>query len=183
MDVRAHLTLTTLCVNEGSSRCGIHHDPPAPLPALVAGSTCWDFRCSKQEHECPETAAPECAVSPSARNSLPALPSLSHGVWEQKHRGGRLFLFDGLFDLSYGPRDLVLLDGRYTHGVSALRDLKGVNQTGSRPELRRFSLILFSAWQREKMKGEKRLRGIRSVVLPDQGGECPTYCRLRVPVS
>ena len=63
-----------------------------------------------------------------------------------------------MFDLSYGPQDLVLLDGQYTHGVTVLRDLPGHNQGKGRSELERFSLIMFSRWQREKMKSEKRLR-------------------------
>ena len=78
--------------------------------------------------------------------------------WVKVQRGGRLFLFDGMFDLSYGPHDVILLDGRFTHGVTVLRDLPGENQGGGRRELERFSLIMFSRWQRGKMRAEKRLR-------------------------
>uniref|UniRef100_A0A7S2DVR3 Uncharacterized protein n=1 Tax=Haptolina brevifila TaxID=156173 RepID=A0A7S2DVR3_9EUKA len=162
MDTHAHLAVTTLRVNEGSSRCGIHHDPPAPLPALVAGPT--GYRLSGKpltDHGCSTNFGSEVCVSPPSspsKHHVHASPSADHLVWEQKHRGGKLFLFDGLWDLSYGPRDLVLLDGRFSHGVSVLRDMHGHNQTGSRAELSRMSLILFSTWQREKMKGEKALR-------------------------
>ena len=57
---------------------------------------------------------------------------------------------DGLFDLSYGPTDVVLLDGNIFHGITGLRDLPGEGQT-SRRELERFSAILFSSFKREKM--------------------------------
>ena len=38
-DFTAHLSLSTLCVDELSSRVGVHRDPPCPLPALLCGST------------------------------------------------------------------------------------------------------------------------------------------------
>ena len=63
--------------------------------------------------------------------------------------GGRLFLADGLVDISYGPTDVVLLDGNIPHGITNLRDLPGQGTT-TRPELRRFSVILFSDFKREK---------------------------------
>ena len=63
--------------------------------------------------------------------------------------GGRLFLADGLVDISYGPTDVVLLDGNIPHGITNLRDLPGQGTT-TRPELRRFSVILFSEFKREK---------------------------------
>ena len=31
--------MSFLEVDEGKSKCGIHHDPPCPLPALIAGPT------------------------------------------------------------------------------------------------------------------------------------------------
>ena len=62
--------------------------------------------------------------------------------------GWRLFLVDGLFDLSYGPEDVVLLDGNLVHGVTGLRDLPGEGQA-SRCELERFSAILFSSFKRQ----------------------------------
>ena len=153
--MRAHLDITTLRVNEGSSRCGIHHDPPAPLPALVAGPTSWMLApgpCVSHSDWLPSGA------SRVEKHQEPVLSSTSHLQWRPKHKGGRLYIFDGLWDLSYGPRDVVLLDGRFTHGVSGLRDLPGTNQDSTRAELQRFSLILFSTWQREKMKREKTMR-------------------------
>ena len=161
MDVRAHLQVTTLLVNEGSSRCGVHHDPPAPLPALIAGSTAWHWKCDALDPPCEELAhvLPLCALSPPpSPHASPHAPILAHrgGTWERKQKGGRLFLLDGLFDLQYGPRDVLLLDGRFAHGVTTLRDLP--HTVGSRTQLERHSLILFSRWRREKMKGEKRLR-------------------------
>ena len=159
MDVRAHLQVTTLLVNEGSSRCGIHHDPPAPLPALIGGSTAWRM-C---EGDAPPVvlsrdAFPECALSPPNSPLASHAPMLAGvgGTWERAQKGGRLFSLDGLFDLEYGPCDVLLMDGRFAHGVTTLRDLP--RTPGPRPELERYSLILFSRWQREKMKGEKRLR-------------------------
>ena len=105
------------------SRLGIHHDPPCPLPALIAGSTVW---------------AP--------------LPT---GGWERRATGGRLFLADGLWDLEYGPRDLVLLDGNLLHGVTTLRSLPGHTAPGvSQPQLQRRSVIMFNRWKVEKMKDD-----------------------------
>jgi hypothetical protein len=158
MDFRAHLEVTTLKINEGSTRCGIHHDPPAPLPALIAGATGWHLIPDPEAPASTSVAMPaDVAVTPPSSPSR-QFPSASHMKWVPKQRGGRLFLFDGLWDVSWGPRDLVMLDGRYTHGVTALRDLPGTNTGGPRSELQRYSLIMFNSWQREKMKGEKRLR-------------------------
>ena len=64
--------------------------------------------------------------------------------WEATGCGGRLFLADGLFDLSYGPRDVVLLDGNLAHGVTKLGDLPGQVQMGTRAELVRFSIVRLS---------------------------------------
>ena len=68
------------------------------------------------------------------------------GEWQQQRGGGRLFAADGMFDLSYGPRDVVLLDGNLPHGITRLSAPKGT--TGSRAELERFSLIMFSTFKR-----------------------------------
>ena len=54
--------------------------------------------------------------------------------WEATGCGGRLFLADGLFDLSYGPRDVVLLDGNLVHGVTKLGDLPGQVQMWARAQ-------------------------------------------------
>ena len=113
IDHRAYESVSTLLVNEGSSKIGIHHDPPAPLPALIAG---------------------------------PGLSQLVNGEWQPRGGGGRLFLADGLFDISYGPRDVVILDGNVPHGITRLSAPKGT--VGSRAELERFSLIMFSTFKR-----------------------------------
>ena len=105
--------MSTLLVNEGSSKIGIHHDPPAPLPALIAG---------------------------------PGTARLVGGEWQQQGGGGRLFAADGMFDLSYGPCDAVLLDGNVPHGITRLSGPKGVS--AKRAELERFSLIMFSTFKR-----------------------------------
>lgn len=83
---------------------------------------------------------------------------LREEIWRRQHKGGRLFLADGLFCLEYRPRDLVLLDGRFAHGVSSLRELGGQESVRYRPELRRFSTVLFSRWKSEKVKCEKTIR-------------------------
>ena len=55
----------------------------------------------------------------------------------------------GLWDLSYGPEDFVLLDGNLLHGVTGLRDCPGGGQS-KRPELERFSAIAFSTFKRQE---------------------------------
>ena len=114
----AYLQESTLHVNEGSSKLGVHRDPHTPYPALLAGPTV--FSCVD-------------------------------GEWQRHARGGRLFLADGLFDLSYGPRDVVLMDGNVAHGVTNLRDLPNGHVKGRR-ELERFSMIVFARFHREKVQ-------------------------------
>lgn len=65
-----------------------------------------------------------------------------------------LLLIDGLFDLSYGPRDLVLLDGNYMHAVSRLRALPTAAHV-SVPQLERRSFILFNVWQWKKLTKQR----------------------------
>ncbi len=48
-------------------------------------------------------------------------------------------------------RDVVLLDGNLAHGVSSLCGVPGCD-VGPRTQLQRFSLVMFSRFQREKMK-------------------------------
>ena len=108
--------MSTLLVNENSSRCGIHHDMPTPFPAMILGQG-------------------TSTLSPG-------------GSWQPQAAGGRLFLADGLFDISYGPMDVVMLDGNHPHGITNLRDLPGKGGS-SRPELKRFSIIMFSTFARE----------------------------------
>ena len=79
----------------------------------------------------------------------PGMCELVDGEWCPCGVGGRLFLADGLFDISYGPKDVVLLDGNIVHGITGLRDHPGKGMT-SRRELERFSAIMFSDFKREK---------------------------------
>ena len=71
--------------------------------------------------------------------------------WVATGAGGRLFLADGLFDLSYGPEDLVILNGNCAHGVERLCALRhpGVHHPKGTTELQRFSAIMFSTFARE----------------------------------
>ena len=73
---------------------------------------------------------------------------LRDGEWTCLGGGGRLFMADGMFDLSYGPRDLVLLDGTHPHGVTNLKGIHHDGLEGERSELERFSLIAFSTFAR-----------------------------------
>ena len=117
MDVVADMLLGSLQTNEGDSECSVHHDPNAPLPALICGPTVW-WR--------------------------------EGGAWKRRAHGGKLMLVDGMFNLEYGPRDVVLLDGSFLHGVSRLQELGGTQHMESRPQLSRFSMIVFNRWNRAK---------------------------------
>ena len=64
--------------------------------------------------------------------------------------GGRLFIADGLFDLSYGPCDVVLIDGNIPHGITSLSPLPGLGSKRGRAPLERFSMIFFSKFKRRK---------------------------------
>jgi len=66
------------------------------------------------------------------------------GNWQARAHGGHLVLLDGLFDLAYGPHDLVLLDGNFLHTVTRLRALPGARP----PRLERRSFIMFNTWKR-----------------------------------
>ena len=59
-----------------------------------------------------------------------------------------LFLADGLIDLAYSPRDIVLLDGNVPHGVTSLRALKAEAALAGRAERERFLVIVFSKFAR-----------------------------------
>ena len=82
----------------------------------------------------------------------PGLWRLAGGEWRPTGEGGQLYLADGMFDVSYGPCGGTLLDGNLLHGVTNLRDFSGTGQT-SRPELERFSLIIFSEEYRIGARG------------------------------
>ena len=95
---------------------------------------------------------------PSIMPALIAGPGMSHKGphgWSPGGVGGRVYLADGLVDLSYGPRDVVLLDGNFAHGITSLRALPGQGGQKRAPELERFSLILFS--RMFKSMGPKRI--------------------------
>ena len=83
------MRLSTLVVDQGQSKLGVHRDPPGPLYAMIAGPGNYAWNGSE---------------------------------WQQVMQGARLILVDGWFDISYGPRDLVFLDGNYMHGISSLCD-------------------------------------------------------------
>ena len=87
---------------------------------------------------------------------------LRDGQWHPRGVGGRLFVADGLFDISYGPTDVVLLDGNVLHGITSLRDQKGKGQhKKGKPELERFSVIMFSSFKREGgMWGHGKYQGM-----------------------
>ena len=137
MDHSSNIKLSTLKLNEGSSRAGPHHDMPCPLPALVCGQ---------------------------------GTSELIEGEWVRRAAGGRLVILDGLFDLSYGPADVVLLDGNILHSITGLRDLPGQGSfprcaagkgKRARHELERFSAIVFSDFQREdSMRKEGNYSGM-----------------------
>ena len=84
---------------------------------------------------------------------------LSESGWVPCAQGGRLFLADGLFGISYGPLDAVMLDGNIPHDITHLRDLPGQGGT-SRPELERFSVIVFSTFARQAMQKHGNYSGM-----------------------
>ena len=111
MDHHAYQSISTLMVNEGSSKIGVHHDPPAPLPALIAG---------------------------------PGTHQLINGEWKPMGGGGRLFTASSTSRTARVR--IVLIDANLPHGITRLSAPKGL--TGSRAELERFSLIVFSTFKR-----------------------------------
>eukprot|EP00956_Cyclotella_meneghiniana_P007100 scaffold9650_cov50-Cyclotella_meneghiniana.AAC.5 len=76
------------------------------------------------------------------RSNLPAAicGHYSTTVEHEKVKGGRLFLMEYLFDLSYKSGDLVFMDGNIAHGVT----------TVANSEVKRFSMIMFSTFNRQK---------------------------------
>ena len=108
------MRLSTLVVDQGQSKLGVHRDPPGPLYAMIAGPGNYAWNGSE---------------------------------WQQVMQGARLILVDGWFDISYGPRDLVFLDGNYMHGISSLCDLPRQKPT----QLERFSMIFFCPFARVGM--------------------------------
>ena len=67
----------------------------------------------------------------------------------KKQNGGDLFIADGLLPLSYGPRDIVLLNPNVFHGITNLQALPGrVNNC----QMFRFSYIM--SWRYNKKMNE-----------------------------
>ena len=54
---------------------------------------------------------------------------------------------DGMIRLDYSPRDLILFDGNFAHGVSNIITPSGVGRN-----IERFSIIVFFRWGKEKIK-------------------------------
>ena len=106
-----------------------------------------------------------CGIHHDMPTPFPALilgqgtSKLSESGWVPCAQGGRLFLADGLFGISYGPLDAVMLDGNIPHGITHLRDLPGQGGT-SRPELERFSVIVFSTFARQAMQKHGNYSGM-----------------------
>lgn len=69
------------------------------------------------------------------------------GDFVRTSNGGNLFLADGMIRLDYSPRDLILFDGNFAHGISNISNPSGIGQ-----KIERFSIITFSRWGKEKMK-------------------------------
>jgi hypothetical protein len=98
--------------------------------------------------------------------SLPPPHPLLHTVLHCSTRtylsGGKLYIADRLWDASYGPCDAVLMDGNCLHGITTLCDLPTKGPQPSRPELQRFSLILFSdLFRRENVRSSQWQEGWR----------------------
>jgi hypothetical protein len=67
--------------------------------------------------------------------------------WIPKHRGGRLFLAEGVFWLDYRPTDIVVFCGCIPHGTTLMKPL---NKTCGDQSFKRFSMIMFSVYGRGK---------------------------------
>ena len=147
-NLKAHLVTGTLLINEGQSKAANHRDPTAPLPALVGGpgTRVWQPSGSSRDPPPPITTSIPPSPLPSASSSF--MPS-EGGDWVCIGEGGELYLADGAIKVPYGPRDLVLINGNFMHGVFMLRDPKGGKAVvAGRPEFERFSAIMFNTWQR-----------------------------------
>ena len=76
------------------------------------------------------------------------------GLWKNNNKGGSLFFVDGLLDLSYSPRDIVLMDGNIAHGVTA------VGRNRECVSVERFSGIMFSTFERRRVLTPGKYSGI-----------------------
>ena len=80
---------------------------------------------------------------------------LINDEWIDPRVGGTLFLMDGLLELPYSPRDIVMLDGNFAHGVTTVQD-------HGKDISKRFSAILFCKWRREQLKKPGNYTGMNS---------------------
>ena len=79
---------------------------------------------------------------------------LQGNKWVDPRLGGTLFFMDGLLELKYSPRDIMIIDGNIAHGVTNVID------SGSKDVTERFSGIIFCKWRREKLKRPGKYSGI-----------------------
>ena len=75
--------------------------------------------------------------------------------WWDRKVGGTLYLIDGLLELKYSPRDIMIIDGNFAHGVTNV-----INSDRSYLT-ERFSVIMFCRWRREKAKYPGKYTGIK----------------------
>lgn len=94
-------------------------------------------------HRDPPTPMPACSFGMTIHTY-----NVRSKCWDRTGKGGQLYLMNGLFNLEYSPRDVVLWDGNMAHGVST------IVRRQSKDEHFRFSALLFSNWRRER--GMKR---------------------------
>lgn len=66
----------------------------------------------------------------------------SSGKWVKKHKGGNLYLADGMILLDYKPQDVILMDANILHGITNIK--------GGNPKSYRLSLVYFSRYKRPK---------------------------------
>ena len=71
-----------------------------------------------------------------------------NGKWVEQCKGGRLFLLNGLIDISYSPLDGTFLDGCEPHGPTSLKPLKEEAAKKNRKPLKRFSVVMFCRYQK-----------------------------------
>jgi len=70
-----------------------------------------------------------------------------YGDFVRTSNGGDLFLADGMMRLDYSPRDLILFDGNFAHGISNI-----INPSIIGRKIEIFSIIAFSRWGKEKRR-------------------------------
>ena len=92
------------------------------------------------------------------RDPLCPLPALIAGLrqylwdpvaqdWVPQGAKARFFLADGAVPLDLTPRDVLLIDGHFAHGVELFADVRGVT-SATRTEYERFTVVLFNTWDR-----------------------------------